>query len=281
MEQRTGYKCWLWAIGNSKRLKKSQIASKSIISSLSFKGKTAIILGSGLGDLTNSLGEPRKINYSEVPYFNSPSVAGHDGTLYVGYLKNEEVLVAKGRLHLYEGYPMSAITFPIKVFRDCGVNNIIITNSAGSLDINNEPGKIMIVNGILDCTFRKGSKDPKPTKDCISFCPRLISLALDSSKKSDIDVFLGYYCWTLGPAYETSAEVEYLSSLGGKAVGMSALPEVIEAGKLGLNTLTLSVITNFAAGINNSYLSHDEVLKNAFKSKIKILKLISGIISKV
>ena len=281
MEQRARYKCWLWAIGNSKRLRKSQIASKRIISSLSFKGKTAIILGSGLGDLTDSLGDSRKINYSKIPYFNSPSVAGHDGTLHVGYLKDEEVLVAKGRLHLYEGYPMSAITFPIKVFKDCGVDNIIITNSAGSLDINNEPGRIMIVNGILDCTFRQGLNDPKPTQDCISFCPRLISLAIDSSKESDIDVFLGYYCWTLGPAYETSAEVEYLSLLGGKAVGMSAFPELKEAGKLGLNTLTLSVLTNFAAGINNAYLSHDEVLKNAFKYKIKMLKLISGIIGKV
>ena len=194
---------------------------------------------------------------------------------------NKEIIIAKGRMHLYEGYSKETVVFPIHVLKECGIENLIITNSAGSLDKINLPGTIMAIVGHLDCTFQNSPKDPELISEGEFHSPHLISLFKSVANTNDIPFVTGNYCWTLGPMYETPAEIKYLRSLNGSAVGMSTLPEIEEAGSLGLNVLTISVLTNFAAGISDQSLTHDEVLINAERSKDKMIKILSGIIQRI
>ena len=201
--------------------------------------------------------------------------------MVIGKLNNKELIVAKGRMHCYEGYSREIVVFPIHVFKECGVKNLIITNSSGSLNKTNEPGTIMMITGHLDCTFQDNIEDPDLITDKKFHSSQLISIARSVARKNHIPLATGNYCWTMGPMYETPAEIKYLRSLNGSAVGMSTLPEIEEAGSLGLNVITLSLLTNFAAGISEQSLTHEEVLTNAERSKQKIIKLLSGIIERI
>lgn len=262
-------------------MRKALEASQVILGRTNFEGNTAVVLGSGLGGFTDALTGSELIKYSDIPHYPRPTVEGHSGEMVIGRLMNKEIIVAKGRMHYYEGYSKETVVFPIQVLKKCGIENLIITNSAGSLDKINIPGTIMAIVGHLDCTFQNSPKDPELISDGKFHSPRLISVLKSVANTNDIPFITGNYCWTLGPMYETPAEIKYLKSLNGSAVGMSTLPEIEEAGSLGLNVLTLSVLTNFAAGISDQSLTHNEVLINAERSKGKMIKILSGIIERI
>jgi len=253
-------------------------ASITILNQTGFKGNTAVILGSGLGGFTDSLKDKRTLKYSEIPHYPEPTVEGHSGKLTIGKLNEREILVASGRLHMYEGYSMDEVVFPIRVLKECGIKNLIITNSAGSLRKENPPGTIMIIEGHIDFTFQDGYDDPELIMDNKYHSQELDLMASRVALKNNITIAKGNYCWVLGPAYETSSEIQYFRSLKGDAVGMSTLPEIREGGMLGLKLLTLSLLTNFAAGISKEPLTHGEVLENAGRSTDKMIRLLSGII---
>ena len=262
-------------------MKKALEASQIILDRTNFDGNTAVVLGSGLGGFTDALIDSELIQYSDIPHYPRSTVEGHSGEMVIGRLMNKEIIIAKGRMHLYEGYSKETVVFPIHVLKECGIENLIITNSAGSLDKINLPGTIMAIVGHLDCTFQNSPKDPELISDGKFHSPHLISIFKSVAHSNDIPFVTGNYCWTLGPMYETPAEIKYLRSLNGSAVGMSTLPEIEEAGSLGLNVLTISVLTNFAAGISDQSLTHDEVLINAERSKDKMIKILSGIIQRI
>ena len=262
-------------------MKKALEASEIILGRTNFDGNTAVVLGSGLGGFTDALTDSELIQYSDIPHYPRSTVEGHSGEMVIGRLMNKEIIIAKGRMHLYEGYSKETVVFPIHVLKECGIENLIITNSAGSLDKINLPGTIMAIVGHLDCTFQNSPKDPELISDAKFHSPHLISIFKSVANTNDIPFVTGNYCWTLGPMYETPAEIKYLRSLNGSAVGMSTLPEIEEAGSLGLNVLTISVLTNFAAGISDQSLTHDEVLINAERSKDKMIKILSGIIQRI
>ena len=262
-------------------MNRSLEASKVILDQASFNGNTAVILGSGLGGFTDALTNHKIIEYSNIPHYPRSTVEGHSGEMVIGKLNSKELIVAKGRMHCYEGYSREIVVFPIHVFKECGVENLIITNSSGSLNKTNEPGTIMMITGHLDCTFQDNIEDPDLITDEKFHSSQLISIARSVARKNHIPLAAGNYCWTMGPMYETPAEIKYLRSLNGSAVGMSTLPEIEEAGSLGLNVITLSLLTNFAAGISEQSLTHEEVLTNAERSKQKIIKLLSGIIERI
>ena len=256
-------------------------ASKVIIDQTGFNGDTAVILGSGLGGFTDALTDHRIIEYSNIPYYPKSTVEGHSGEMVIGKLEDKDLLVARGRVHCYEGYPREMVVFPIHVFKKCGIEYLIITNSSGSLDKQNDPGTIMVITGHLDCTFHNNIEDPDLIEDEKFHSSHLIAIAESVASTNNIALTTGNYCWTMGPMYETPAEIKYFRSLSGSAVGMSTLPEIEEAGSLGLNVLTLSLLTNFAAGISDQSLTHEEVLINAERSKDKMIKLLSGIIKRI
>ena len=246
---------------------------KDLQKELNFNGNTGIILGSGLGHLAGELTDKISISYNDIDSFPVSTVSGHNSDFVSGFYNDRQLLLARGRFHFYEGHDLETISLPVKVFNDLGVKNIIITNSSGSMNVKNAPGTLMIINGHYDCTFRNDSSIPILREGEEYYNSKMIAKTKILAGKHNINLLQGKYCWTMGPAYETPAEIKFLSNLGGNAVGMSTVPEVEYAKKLKMKILVISALTNFAAGLEDTILTHDDVLFNAKKIG-KIFKLL-------
>ena len=246
-----------------------------------FDGKIAIILGSGLSAISDKIIKKHTIPYSSIPYYPKTNIEGHAGEFVIGELNGASIIVAKGRMHYYEGYSIELVTTPIKLLSKLGVKYIIITNSAGSLRSENHPGHFMIADGHMDFTFRRDSKDPRINSDLIFHDNELIDIAKSASKNLNLNTCVGCYCWTLGPSYETPAEIQDMARLGGSAVGMSTVPEIISAAKSGIKSLTISCLTNYAAGISATPLTHEEVVSNANRFDSQFSALLEQVILKI
>ena len=244
-----------------------------------FNGRIAVILGSGLGGFAEGLEEQKVIPYKEIPSYPHSTVEGHTGELVIGSMNGVELIAAKGRFHYYEGYSFQEITIPIHLFSKLGVDHLIITNSSGSMNKNCAPGSLMAITGHMDCTYRHSADDPKLYSGEPFHDQALIQLAIASAEKLGFELATGNYCWTLGPSYETPAEISDMQRMGGDAVGMSTVPEIISAAELGMKILTISCLTNYAAGISNHPLTHEEVVKTAKKTGEQFTGFIKKIIS--
>ena len=238
----------------------------------------AIVLGSGMGGFCDQMDEVILIPYRDIPDYPESTVRGHAGELAVGTLHNIPLLAAKGRFHYYEGYDIQTITLPIQLFHSLGIKSLIITNAAGSLKLDLRPGSLMIIDSHMDCTFRASPNKPKEYSGKSYHDPAYIKLADKSANQIDLSITQGTYCWTLGPSYETPAEVSFLRSLGGDAVGMSTVPEIHAAAGLGMNVLGISTITNYAAGITDEPLLHEDVIKVSGKVKDDFTNLLTEIV---
>ncbi len=252
------------------------------------KVDAAIVLGSGLGCFCDGIDDGIKIKYEQIPGFCSTSIKGHKGELLFCQINGKNCAIMQGRFHYYEGNSMQDITYPIKILKLLGANTLIITNAAGSLDKKYIPGDILAINdhinfmgtnplvGKNDETL--GERFPDMS-ECYS--KRLIEIAKKCAKDLGIDLKEGVYVATTGPSYETKAEVKAFKILGADVVGMSSVPEAIVANYLKMKTLALSMITNYATGIKDNKLSHNEVLEIGKSSGAKMTKLIKSIISKI
>ena len=247
---------------------------KDLQEKLRFNGDTGVILGSGLGSLADALNEKISISFNDIESFPVSTVSGHNSDFVSGFYDNNQILFARGRFHFYEGFDLNTITLPVKVFNQLGVKNIIITNSSGSMNIKNVPGALMIINGHYDCTFIEGSSMPILKEGEEYYNSKMINNAKKAAAMNSIKLLQGKYCWTMGPAYETPAEIKFLSKLGGDAVGMSTVPEIEYAKKLNMNILVISALTNFAAGLKDTILTHEDVLVNAKKIGQDFAKLL-------
>ena len=244
----------------------------------SFTNGVAVILGSGLGDFSEQIQTPTVIPYHAIPNYPQPTVEGHTGEFVVGNYKNVPLIAAKGRFHYYEGHDIETVTLPIQLFHKLGVKYIIITNAAGSVKKSIHPGSLMAINGYADCTFRESLKKPQVVRDVSS---NLLISVNGASKRTKVGLKQGVYCWTQGPGYETPAEVEYIRNLGGDAVGMSTVPELQSAKQLGIEAIGISTITNYAAGILDQPLTHNEVIETANRTKNDFAKLIGATIENI
>ena len=247
---------------------------KDLQEKLRFNGDTGVILGSGLGSLADELNEKISISFNDIESFPVSTVSGHNSDFVSGFYDNNQLLLSRGRFHFYEGFDLNTITLPVKVFNQLGVKNIIITNSSGSMNIKNVPGALMIINGHYDCTFIEGSSMPILKEGEEYYNSKMINNAKKAAAMNSIKLLQGKYCWTMGPAYETPAEIKFLSKLGGDAVGMSTVPEIEYAKKLNMNILVISALTNFAAGLKDTILTHEDVLVNAKKIGQDFAKLL-------
>lgn len=243
-----------------------------------FTQGVAIVLGSGLGDFTEQIQTPIVIPYHAIPNYPQPTVEGHTGEFVIGDYNGVSLIAAKGRFHYYEGYDIETVTLPIQLFHKLGAKYIIITNAAGSVRKSLPPGTLMAINGYMDCTFRENLSTPKIVDDVSS---KLLNYAVEASERVKVKLEKGIYCWTQGPAYETPAEIEYIRSLGGAAVGMSTVPELQAAEQLGIEALGISTITNYAAGILDQPLTHNEVIETANRTKDDFAKLIGATIENI
>lgn len=252
--------------------------SKYIKRHSGFTGGVAVVLGSGLGSFTDELNNPQSIDYKDIPNYPIPTVVGHSGEFVIGDYKGVPVIAAKGRFHYYEGHSLETVTLPIALFKSLDVQYLIITNAAGSVRKSIPPGKLMLITDYADCTFIEDSNDPIIIS---SKSTNLINCVEASSKKMKIDIEKGIYCWTQGPGYETPAEVKYVQNLGGDAVGMSTVPELIKAEEIGLEAIGISTITNYAAGIINQPLTHSEVIETADLTKTAFAGLVGTTITEI
>ena len=238
----------------------------------------AIILGSGLGGFTEQIKTPIVISYHAIPNYPQPTVEGHSGEFVIGEYKNIPLIAAKGRFHYYEGHNIETVTLPIQLFYKLGVKYIIITNAAGSVRMSISPGSLMAINGYADCTFRESSSKPKIENNISS---QLLDCVDMASKNTNVKIKKGIYCWTQGPGYETPTEIEFIQNLGGDAVGMSTVPELQAAKQLEIEAIGISTITNYAAGILDQPLTHNEVIETANRTKNDFAKLIGVTIENI
>lgn len=252
-------------------------------------GKTpqiAVVLGSGLGALVNEIEEPLVLDYGDIPGFPVTTVEGHDGKMIFGKIGDKYILAMKGRFHYYEGYDVSKVVFAIRVFKYMGINNLIVTNAAGGINKDFNPGDLMIIKDHISffapSALRGANIDefgvrfPDMSK---AYNPELIQLCKDAALKEGINVREGVYIFAKGPMYETPAEIRAMSILGADAVGMSTVPEVTVANHAGMNILGISCITNMAAGILDEPLSHEGVMEIAKIAEKNFVALVKRVIT--
>lgn len=243
--------------------------------------KIAIILGSGLGVLSEEITEKKVIPYKEIPNFPVSTVAGHAGELIVGNLQGVPVIAMNGRVHYYEGYDLKEVTFPIRVFKLLGIEELILTNAAGGINTSYEPGDFMIINDHLSFfaeSVLRGKNEEEfglrfPDMSEIYKKDKIAKLE-EIIKKHTGKANVGVYAYMKGPTYETPAEIRALRTLGADAVGMSTVPEAVVANHAGIKVSAISCITNMAAGILDSKLSHEEVKETAERVKMTFKEII-------
>ncbi len=248
--------------------------------------RIGVILGSGLGAFANTLSGETVIPYEDIPHFPRAGVEGHAGTLHIGAVGEQQVAVMSGRMHYYEGHSMARVTLPTRVLAGLGVKTVLVTNAAGGINPEFEPGDIMAITDHINLTGDNPLRGPNEDE----LGPRFpdMSSAYDSSiretiraaaKEVGISLKEGVYAGLAGPSYETPAEIRMLRTLGGDAVGMSTVAEVIVAAHAGLKVGGLSVITNLAAGLSDGPLTHDEVKETGERVREGLCKLLTEIIT--
>ncbi len=227
----------------------------------------AVILGSGLGGLANAIENALRIPFGDIPGFPEATVVGHDGVAIVGNLGKRDVVALSGRFHMYEGHPAAVAAFPVRVFHAMGVRELFVSNAAGGISSRLAVGDLMIIsdhlnlmgaNPLVGAAQEGETRFPDMTD---AYDPGLRKVLRTTAEKLDIPLREGVYAGLLGPSYETPSEVKMLRLLGADAVGMSTVPEVIMARALGIRVAGISCITNAAAGVTGSALSHAEVLE--------------------
>ena len=249
------------------------------------KPTVAIVLGSGLGALADRLQDAVRIPYTAIPGFHVPTVPGHKGELVCGTLGGKTVLCQSGRFHAYEGHSADVTALPVRVFAALGIDTVILTNAAGGVNPKFGPGTLMLISDHINLTGRNplvGPARPGETRfpDMTSaYDKALKALARQVSQAAGIPLAEGVYMGLLGPTYETPAEVKFVATLGGDAVGMSTVLEVIAARARGMRCLGISTITNAAAGISDQELSHAEVMEVAAKVGKDLGRLVEGIVA--
>jgi purine-nucleoside phosphorylase len=247
----------------------------------------ALILGSGLGDLTRGLEDPKGIPYAEIPNFPTSTVKGHEGSLAVGRLAGLNALVFKGRFHYYEGFDMETVTFPVRLAKWLGAELLILSNAAGGLNPDFRPGDIMLIDdhiNMLPENPLRGPNDealgPRFPSMHDAYSKRYRELAWETAKETGIEVKRGVYLALQGPDLETTAEYRMVRVLGGDCVGMSTVPEVIVAAHMGLPVLGFSVITNCPDFEAPKPATHDEVLGVAKTASERLSGLVETILGR-
>ncbi|MBN2219441.1 MAG: purine-nucleoside phosphorylase [Kosmotogaceae bacterium] len=250
--------------------------------------KVALILGSGLGYLTEQFEKPLAIDYSEIPGFPVTTVEGHSGRLVFGMFHGLPVVAMEGRFHFYEGHNIEDVSSPIYLFKELGVGKLLITNASGGINRSFSPGDIVAVTDIINFGLRNPLRGENDSRYGVRFPD--MSEIIDYSwlevlksrlEKAKIDLKEGTYCWALGPSYETPAEIRAFEFFGADLVGMSTVPEVIAARHCDIKLLVLSCVTNMASGILKEKLAHSDVVKTANRIRPKFTAIVQHAVESV
>ncbi len=249
--------------------------------------KLAIILGTGLGNLADYIEDKLYIPYSEIPNFPVSTVQGHSGNLIFGYMGGKRVMAMQGRFHYYEGYDMKTVTFPVRVFKALGVETLFVSNAAGGMNKEFRVGDVMVItdhinlfpeNPLRGKNYEElGPRFPAMTE---AYDKKLVALADSIAIEKNIRLMHGVYVGTPGPTFETPAEYEYFRVIGGDAVGMSTVPEVIVARHADMRVFGISVITDLGGKDVTEVPTHEEVQKAAVKAQPTVEALVQAMVER-
>ena len=267
---------------------KIQAAVHFIRSIYSENPTVGIVLGSGLGSFTAQMKIEKEIPYADIPHFPVSTVEGHSGKMIFGELGGKKVIAMAGRFHYYEGYTVEEVVFPIRVMKFLGIQTLLLSNAAGGMNIDYTVGDLMVIKDHISFF----TPNPLIGKNVDEWGPRfpdmsepyskkLIAAAKSIAKEKGIDLKEGVYCGVTGPTFETRAEYKFLHVIGGDAVGMSTVQEVIVAVHMGMTVFAISVITDLGIREEENIITHAEVLEAASKAEPKLTYLFKELIAQL
>ncbi|MFV0469721.1 MAG: purine-nucleoside phosphorylase [Dysgonomonas sp.] len=269
-------------------LEKIQETATYIKSKVAVIPNYAIILGTGLGELVNIITDKKELRYDQIPNFPVSTVEGHSGKLIFGKLGGTNVLAMQGRFHFYEGYDMKQVTFPVRVFKALGIEYLFVSNAAGGMNGSFDIGDIMLIEDHINLfpehplrgkNFNElGTRFPDMSE---AYSKELRKMASDIAKENNIKLQHGVYVGTSGPTFETPAEYNYFKIIGGDAVGMSTVPEVIVANHAKMKVLAFSIITDLGVIGKIVEVSHEEVQEAAKIAQPKMAFIMEEIIKRL
>lgn len=249
---------------------------------------TAIILGTGLGELVHEINNKNEIPYTDIPNFPVSTVEGHSGKLIVGTLGGKKVLAMQGRFHYYEGYNMKQVTFPIRVFQALSIEYLFVSNAAGGMNPSFDVGDIMLIEDHINMFPEHplhgknypelGTRFPDMSE---AYDKKLRLMAMDIAREKNIKLQHGVYVGVSGPTFETPAEYNFFRIIGGDAVGMSTVPEVIVANHAKMKVLAFSIITDLGVVGKIVEVTHEEVQEAAKIAQPKMAEIMRSIVRKI
>jgi purine-nucleoside phosphorylase len=267
---------------------RADAAAKFILKRTRLRPKIALVLGSGLGAFADEFADAVRIAYAKIPNFPRSTAIGHAGQVVLGKVEGIDVAGMQGRVHLYEGYSVQDVAFPIRVFARMGVRAVILTNAAGGINTEFTQGRLVVISDHINL---QGANPLVGTNDELfglrfpdmstAYDKKFRELTLAEGRRLGINLGEGVYAALAGPSYETPAEIRYLRSIGADLVGMSTVPEVIAARHSGLRVLGISCVTNAAAGVLDQPLHHKEVLETAERMKGQFIGLLRAVIPQI
>jgi purine-nucleoside phosphorylase len=248
----------------------------------------AIVLGSGLSGYASTLPGAVEVPYDDIPGFPVPKVEGHSGSLFSADLGGHPVMVLAGRVHTYEGWDLPDVVFAVRTAVASGCSKIALTNAAGGVGDGMAPGDLVLISDHLNLTGRNplyGANDdrlgPRFPDMTAVYGPGLRAMAREVGDEVGVGLGEGVYAWFLGPSYETPAEVQMAKRMGADLVGMSTVPEAIAARHMGADVLGMSLVTNLAAGISETPLSHEEVTETADAARERFTRLLDTLLPRL
>jgi purine-nucleoside phosphorylase len=266
----------------------AETATQSILQRTQLRPRIGLVLGSGLGAFADSLTNPNRIPYSEIPAFPRSTAIGHAGQMVIGKANDVPVAAMQGRVHLYEGYTAQQVAFPIRVFGRMGIRAVILTNAAGGINLNYQQGALVLIRDHINLQGanpligsnddRFGVRFPDMTH---AYASDYRKIAQEEATKLGITLQEGIYAALPGPSYETPAEINYLRTIGADLVGMSTVAEVIAARHMEMKVLAISCVTNMAAGIIDQPLSHKEVMETGERVKSSFEALLRAVLPRI
>jgi purine-nucleoside phosphorylase len=250
--------------------------------------ETAIVLGSGLGDFSDTLRDAVAASYTELPHWPASNVVGHAGQLVIGNVAGKRIAALSGRVHVYEGYDLATVVFATRVMGRLGVRHLVLTNAAGGINTTLRQGALMIIDDHINMMGTNpliGPNDDRfgPRFPDMSevYSARLRKIADDAASTRGVPVAHGVYVAVPGPSYETPAEINVFRTLGADAIGMSTVPEAIAARHMGMEVVGISCITNAAAGVVHHPIVHDDVIATGRRVRSSFIALLEGIIERL
>lgn len=253
--------------------------------------RIGIILGSGLGGFGSQVENATIVPYATIPHFPQSTVEGHHGNLILGTVSGVPVAVMQGRVHAYEGYAIDEVTFPTRVLGLLGCRSLIVTNAAGGINPDYQPGSLVLITDHINFTGTNAALGPNEPRFALSpgaglrffdmskaYSPGLGAIANLEARRLEIPLASGVYLAVLGPSFETPAEIRAFRTLGADLVGMSTVHEVIVARHMGLEVLGISLVTNFAAGVSDQPIHHEEVMEIGRLAEARFTALLKAIL---